>query len=313
MAACGAWRPTLSSSPSPPCGSAVKVVLAQSAGFCFGVRRAVEKSLAVASAAPGPVFTDGPLIHNPGMLAELGRHGVRVAENPEDLPPDATLIVRAHGIPPERRTRLLAAVPRLVDATCPEVARIQGLIRSRVARGRDILILGDAGHAEVVGLLGHAQGHGRVVSSPDEVAALPEALGPVTLVSQSTQDEETFAAVAAAVRERFPDAEVLDTICAATKNRQGELRSLAGAVDAIVVVGDRSSANSRRLAEIASRLRPTFLVRNADDIRPADFADARAIGLTAGASTPDDTIQTVLRRLQSLPSPSDPPATEPAS
>ena len=278
----------------------MKVVLAQSAGFCFGVRRAVEKALAVADQAHGPVFTDGPLIHNPGMLAELERRGIRVANEPEGLPDGATLIVRAHGIPPERRKRLLAAVPRLIDATCSEVARIQGLIRSRVAQGRAVLILGDAGHAEVIGLLGHAQGRGHVVSTPADVHALPADLGPVTLVSQSTQDVEIFAAVADAVRARYADAEVLDTICTATKNRQGELRDLAARVDAIVVVGSPTSANSRRLAEIASRLRPTLLVRDADDLRPADFAAARTVGLTAGASTPDDTIQAVRQWLEQL-------------
>lgn len=276
------------------------VVLAQSAGFCFGVRRAVDRALAVAAESSGPVYTDGPLIHNPGMLAELERRGIRVADNPAGLPPDATLIVRAHGIPPERRRALQALAPRLVDATCPEVARIQGLIRARVARGRTILILGDEGHAEVVGLLGHAQGHGHVVGSPSDVSRLPADLSDVTLVSQTTQDVETFDATARAVRERYPDAEILDTVCAATKNRQGELRALAEKTEKIVVVGSRTSANSLRLLEIASRLRPSVLVQGPDDLRAEDFAGVRTVGLTAGASTPDATIAAVREHLHSL-------------
>ena len=285
----------------------MQVLLAKSAGFCLGVRRAVEKAFATATESGDPVFTDGPLIHNPGMLAELERHGIHVADDLAALPAGATLIVRAHGIPPERRKTLLAATPRLVDATCPDVARIQGLIRSRIAQGRSIVILGDAGHAEVLGLLGHAQGRGHVVSNPDEVAALPADLGPVTLVSQSTQDEESFAAVADVVRARFPDAEILDTICDATKSRQRELRDLADRADMLVVVGSPTSANSRRLADIAAHLRPTVFVNDANDIRTDDFVSARIVGVTAGASTPDATIQAVLQRLRSLPSeaPSD--------
>ncbi len=281
----------------------MQVLLAKSAGFCSGVRRAVDRAIAIAAESPAPVFTDGPLIHNPGMLAELERHGIRVADNPSAVPPGATLVIRAHGISPERRRTLLATTSHLVDATCPEVARIQGLIRSCVARGHAVIILGDVGHAEVVGLLGHADGHGHVVSSAADVATLPTNLAPVTLVAQSTQDEDTFAAVAAAVRERFPDAEILDTICAATRSRQGALRELAARADVLVVVGSPSSANTRRLAEIGARLRPTLLVRDAADIRPADFATARVVGLTAGASTPDSAIHAVRAKLESLPTP----------
>ena len=281
----------------------MQVLLAKSAGLCFGVRRAVEKALSVAAESEVPVFTDGPLIHNPGMLAELERRGIRVSDDPAAVPSGATLIVRAHGIPPERRKALLAATPHLVDATCPEVARIQGIIRSRVGRGHTVVILGDAGHAEVVGLLGHAQGRGYVVASAADVAALPADLAPVTLVSQSTQDEDAFDAVAAAVCARFPGAEILDTICDATRSRQDELRELAARADMLVVVGSSTSANTRRLAAVGARHRPTILVRDADDIHPSDFAAARVVGLTAGASPPDAAIQAVRAKLESLPTP----------
>ena len=278
----------------------MEVVTAKSAGFCFGVRRAVEKALAVASESDGTIYTDGPLIHNPGMLAELERSGVVATDDPESLPEGAVLLVRAHGIPPERRRWLKSLPVRLVDATCPEVARIQGLIRARVAQGREILILGDEGHAEVVGLLGHAQGHGHVVRDAAAVESLPAPPLAVTLVSQTTQDAQAFEAVAEAVRTRYPGAEILDTVCAATKSRQGELRELAGRVDAMVVVGSPTSANTVRLAEIASRQCPSFLVRGPEDINPADFTGVRVVGLSAGASTPDATIEAVQQRLLSL-------------
>ena len=279
----------------------MEVLTARSAGFCFGVRRAVQRALAVAEEGQGDIYTDGPLIHNPGMLAELERHGVRTSREPERLPEGSVLLVRAHGIPPERRRFLQSLPVRLVDATCPEVARIQGLIRTRVAKGREILILGDEGHAEVVGLLGYSQGHGHVLRDAAAVAGLPAEWRDVTLVSQTTQDAAAFEAVAAAVRERYPDAEILDTVCAATKSRQGELADLARRAEAIVVVGSPTSANSVRLAEIAARLRPAFLVQGPDEIDPASFAEMRVVGLTAGASTPDATIEAVRERLRAIP------------
>ena len=280
----------------------MKVIQASSAGFCKGVRIAVEKALNTAAATPPPIFTDGPLIHNPGMLQTLESRGVSVADDPASLPEGATLLIRAHGISPEHRHALQALPLRLVDATCPEVARIQAQVRIHVSRGYDILIFGDAGHAEVEGLLGHAKGHGHVVEKPDDLDKVPSTVLRVCLVAQSTQCTDAYAAMANAVRRHWPDAVVLDTICDATKRRQAELAELAAAADRIVVVGSPQSANSRRLAEIASRLRPALLVENADALRPEDFAGVRAVGLTAGASTPDDVLQSVRARLESFPS-----------
>ncbi len=278
----------------------MRVIVADSAGFCFGVRRAVERAEAVAAEA-GRAFTDGPLIHNPGMLKELESKGIRVAGEETPIPEDGVLIIRAHGIPPERRKSLQARARRLIDATCPEVARIQGKIRAQVAKGRTVLILGDAGHAEVVGLLGHAGDSGRVVGSVADVEALEDVEGDVSLVSQSTQDGELFRDVAEAVTRRFPGAEVIDTICDATKRRQRELRSIAETVDKLVVVGSKTSANTRRLAEIAAALRPTVWVARAEELRAEDFIGARTVGVTAGASTPDPVIRDVRAWLESQP------------
>lgn len=285
----------------------MKVILIPSAGFCLGVRRAVDTALAAARNTAATVYTDGPLVHNDGILAALAQQGVCVAEDPlKGLPEGATLVIRAHGIAPERRHALAIIAGRLIDATCPDVARIQGLVRARAMRGGYVIILGDPGHAEVIGLLGHAAGRGRVVSGPDEIASLSTPNGPVTLVAQSTQDTELFAAVADAVRNRFPDVEILDTICEATRRRQTDVRTLAPTVDAFVVVGSSTSANTRRLAAIAARLRPTLLVADAADPRLADLADLAAVGLTAGASTPDDAIRAVYERLQNLPTGENP-------
>lgn len=278
----------------------MNVIVAKSAGFCWGVRRAVETARKTAESSGTTVFTDGPLIHNSHMMQRLEDSGVKQTSQPSSLPSDATLIVRAHGIPPERRTALESLPLHLVDATCPDVAKIQRVIRENTAKGRTILVLGDPGHAEVIGLLGYAGSRGHVVTSPHDVDKLPKDLQLVCLVSQSTQSEKIFAETAEAVLRRFPDATIVNTICNATRNRQAELEILAAACEVFVVVGSPASANTQRLAQIASTLRPTFVVDSAEELSPDDFSHFTNVAITAGASTPDFIIEKVTERLKSF-------------
>lgn len=275
----------------------MKVILAQSAGFCWGVRRAVDKARQLARDAR-PVFTDGPLIHNRQMMDQLKAEGVRETDNPASLP-DGILVVRAHGIPPDRRASLDKLPMTLEDATCPDVARIQKRIRDHARKGYSVVIFGDPGHAEVTGLLGYAEGRGLVVSHPADVAALPP-MHPVCLVSQSTQLPVSYEEVARAIRKRFPDAVVLDTICKSTRNRQRELMDMAERVDALVVVGGAHSANTLRLVELARSLKPTFHIETCDQLSPAKLRGFKTVGLTAGASTPAFIIDEVRNALEKM-------------
>ncbi len=277
----------------------MRVLTAQSAGFCWGVQQAVDKARRLALETGGAVHTDGPLIHNEQMLACLRAEGIRETDDPAALR-DGTLMIRAHGIPPSRRAWLAGLPVCLADATCRDVARIQGLIRKHAARGFHTVIFGDPEHAEVLGLLGFAEGRGHVVQSPKEVEALPAGLEPVCLVAQSTEFVDFYAAVAAAIRRRYPGAVVLDTICAATRERQAELGRLAREADAVVVVGGRASANTLRLVELARRDKPTFHVQTAADLDTAALRAFRTVALTAGASTPDFLIAEVRRALESV-------------
>ena len=280
----------------------MNVVRARHAGFCFGVRRAIEAAERVArEGGCAPVRTDGPLIHNAREVARLAALGVVACADPAALPKGATLLVRAHGIPPARRAWLDSLGLRVVDATCPNVTRIQRACAAAAAEGRAVLILGDAGHAEVVGLLGCAGPRAAVVDGPAAVLALPDPGAPVALVSQSTQSDALFRETAEAVLRRWPGARVENTICAATRDRQGDLGELAASCDAIVVVGSPESANTQRLFRLASALRPAFVVDSASQLRPADFAAFRTVGLTAGASTPDSLIAEVESALAALP------------
>jgi 4-hydroxy-3-methylbut-2-enyl diphosphate reductase len=233
------------------------------------------------------------------MLEQLSQERVLETEAPENLRV-GVLLIRAHGIPPERRAWLKTMQVPVFDATCPDVARIQGTIRSHARRGFHTIIFGEPDHPEVRGLLGFAEGHGHVVLTERDVAQLPPDLTPVCLVSQSTQFSGKFEKIAAAVRARYPDAEVADTICASTRRRQQELLDLAREVDAIVVVGGLHSANTMHLVELARELRPALHIQTAAEIDPAWFCNYRRVALTAGASTPDFVIREVEQKLRSL-------------
>ena len=199
----------------------LQVIVAEHAGFCWGVKRAVTLSRDAARHAPKPVHTYGPLIHNRSVISKLEQEGVRaLPESPQALPaPGATVIIRAHGIPPRDEQALRDAGLLLIDGTCPHVVRIQHSAAHAHAAGRTVVIIGDRDHAEIKGLLGYCAGRAFVVHSAEDVATLPAA-APLTVLAQSTLDETTFETITALIRARCPDAEVIDTRCAATARTQ---------------------------------------------------------------------------------------------
>jgi (E)-4-hydroxy-3-methyl-but-2-enyl pyrophosphate reductase len=279
----------------------MNVIRATAGGFCWGVRRAVDKVTQLAAEADGaPIYTDGPLIHNNQMIEDLEQCGVKATDTPEAAN-GQTLVVRAHGISPERRAYLKKLPLRLQDATCPDVAKIHAAIKKHVSQGYEIIIYGDEGHAEVTGLAGYAGDHGHIVGNLAEVDSLP-AMEKVAVVSQTTQFPPHYAELADAIKARYPDAKILDTICTSTKNRLMELAELATRVDAFVVVGGAHSANTVRLFEVAAELKPTHHIQTASQLDPTWFTNLHTIGLTAGASTPDfiiDEVQAALEQISS--------------
>ena len=277
----------------------MKIRVAKTAGFCWGVRRAIDRVLELRAKTAGEIQTLGPLIHNPQALEMLEQKGIDIAESLEDLS-GGTVVIRTHGISPAVRSELQERNLTICDGTCPRVAHIQSLIRRCGRVGKQVVIAGDPGHAEVVGLMGCAGEAGHVVPRAADVATLPE-LDRVALVAQTTFGEAEFAEIVDAVRERFPGVEVFDTICDSTHNRQREVRELAGDCDVIVVIGGRGSANTRRLAELAGSLgAPTSHVESDDELQPQMFDGARTVGVTAGASTPHWMIQRVVERIEAI-------------
>ncbi|MFO7965216.1 MAG: 4-hydroxy-3-methylbut-2-enyl diphosphate reductase [Desulfobacterales bacterium] len=278
----------------------MKIIPAKTAGFCMGVRRAVEVALDAPLRYTPPIFTFGPLIHNPQVLDLLEEKDIRVMD---EVPAQGhgTVIIRAHGVPPEKKEQLTQAGYHVIDATCPRVIKVQRIIEKHAARGYATIIIGDEEHPEVIGLRGYAGGKGYVAGSFRELDAL-ETFEKAVIVAQTTQNIRFYEEIKRWVQQRHPHYRVFDTICDSTEKRQDEVRRLAKEVDVFVVVGGFESGNTRRLAGIAKESgKPAFHVETESDLNPVLFANARRVGLTAGASTPNWIIKRVYRALETMP------------
>ena len=277
----------------------MKVIVANCAGACYGVNRALKK-LDAAVFHGAKVRTLGPLIHNPRLVAKLESRGILVADSPEDAEPGETLVIRSHGVAPEVIEGAEARGLIVEDATCPHVAQAHKAAAELGAEGRLVIVVGELGHPEVDGICAHVRG-GNVIVVPtpqDLPEDLPERIG---VVVQTTQSRAALEAVVDELERRGKDVKVYDTICNATRNRQDAARELAQSVDCAVVIGGRNSGNTRRLAEICSEVCPnTHHIETASEIDPAWFAGCETVGVTAGASTPQEQIDEVVSFLMEL-------------
>lgn len=279
----------------------MKVKLAKTVGFCMGVRRAMEIVLTEINKGTRPLYTYGPLIHNRQVSALLETKGVKAIDRIEGLH-DGTIVIRAHGIPPSERRRIKSAGMRIRDATCPRVAAVQAIISSRTKQGYHAIIVGDKDHPEVMGLMGYAHGKARAIKSAEEVAQLPR-MKKLFVVAQTTQSGENFREVVKAIQERFPEALIFDTICDATHSRQEEVRAFSGQVDGLVVVGGYNSGNTQRLVQISREAgMPTFHVETEKELAKEKLAAMEVVGVTAGASTPNWMIKSIVREIEGIQS-----------
>ncbi len=278
----------------------MKIVLAKTAGFCMGVRRAVEMALEAPNHYQPPIFTFGPLIHNPQVMDLLEERGIRVIhEIPEKG--NGTVLIRAHGVPPEIQEKLKTAGFTVIDATCPRVIKVQTIIDKHARSGSATIIIGDREHPEVAGLLGYARKNGHVAGSLEELIRLP-VFRDAVIVAQTTQNTRLFEEIKAWTAQKYPHYKIFDTICGSTENRQAEIRRMAEDVDAVVVVGGKDSGNTQRLANIAKETgKPVLHIETESELDVSFLENVRKIGLTAGASTPNWIIKRVYRALETLP------------
>ena len=283
----------------------MRILVADSLGFCFGVRDAL--AVAEQTAAPQSVTLHGELVHNERVLAQLAERGFRSASERERdaLPPTPLVMITAHGVSNRERARLEQGGKQLIDTTCPLVERVHRAAQMLAAEGRHVLVIGRPGHVEARGIVEDLDS-GEIVESAADVKTYP--CGRLGIVCQSTTPPRLAAEVNAAIRAANPQADIrfVDTICQPTRDRQDAVVRLLPLVDAMVVVGGRNSNNTRELAALCrDRGVPAFHVQSAGDLELDWFRGCRVVGLTAGTSTLDTTIEDVRRRLEGMPEAED--------
>lgn len=264
----------------------------------MGVRRAVDMVLDASNLSSEPIFTYGPLIHNPQVLKMLEEKKIyRI----NDIPEKGTgiVLIRAHGVPPEDEQALKKAGFTVINATCPRVVRVQVIIHKYAKKGYSTIIIGDEKHPEVVGLLGYARGKGHTITTMDQLMALPRFENAV-VVAQTTQNTAFYDEIKKWCEANAPHYRVFDTICGSTEKRQTEIRQLAQVNDAVVVVGGKQSGNTRRLAQIASDTgKPAAHIEDVSQIDYSRISSAKSVAITAGASTPNWIINEAYAQIES--------------
>ncbi|MCM8770142.1 MAG: 4-hydroxy-3-methylbut-2-enyl diphosphate reductase [Candidatus Omnitrophica bacterium] len=278
----------------------MKVVVASSAGFCFGVRRAIEMAEQTVRCGKEVVVL-GDIVHNQDVVQRIQQSGVkkitRLGKGEGKI-----LLIRAHGCSQRQFQEAILRGYKIVDATCPMVKHIHRLAQKSKQEGKHLVVIGDRDHDEVRGILGQVKGKVTVFRSDEPIPweKLVKA-GPLTVVVQSTEDLEKVERLRRQLRQRLKNVKFYNTICQPTRNKQKEIRCLPLEHDMVIVIGSRNSANTRRLFEIARVLNPkTYWVQSAEEVQPTWLEDIESVGVTAGASTPDEITQAVVQRLQSL-------------
>ena len=268
----------------------------------MGVRRAVSiLEEALNDTRESPLATFGPLIHNPQVVASYESRGVRCLTRPEEVRPGERVVIRAHGVPSQVRKELMEKGGEIIDATCPKVAQSIRKAREAEDRGRQIILVGDAGHGEMLAIAGSLNNPGKVqVIADSEQARAIELSGQISLIAQTTFDEEQYNTISRIISTRTGDCQMEKSICPATRHRQEAVKKLAAQVDGVVVIGGRNSANTRRLFELAlaSGVK-AWQVEGPDDV-PEEVGRLAVVGISAGASTPDRSIQITAARIEEL-------------
>lgn len=272
------------------------ITIAHHAGFCFGVKRALEL-VEEMRANHSEVATLGEIIHNPQVVEQLRRDGVRTVDSPGEMS-EGTLVISCHGVGPGVREEAEDAGLEVIDATCPFVARAQKMVASLADEGYDIIIFGDQGHREVIGLEGYGQGRARIIQQVDEADDLPYS-SKLGVVVQTTQEIDLYLELLARLGKKCRELRAFNTICEATRQRQDAAVELAREVDLMLVLGGRNSANTRRLAEVCAGAGVEVRhIETAAEIAPEWLQGVERIGITAGASTPEWVISEVVTRLK---------------
>ena len=276
----------------------MEVRLAETAGFCFGVRRAVDTVYEQVNSCEGEkIYTYGPIIHNDEVVKDLKNKGVSVLNTLEELEAltEGTVIIRSHGVAKRVYEILEQRGVKCVDATCPFVKKIHRIVEKESAKGKYIIIIGDEKHPEVQGIMGWAEGNVSVIKTEEEAQgySAPEN-AEICIVAQTTFNYNKFKYLVEIISKKSYNINVLNTICSATKERQTEAESIAKEVDAMIVIGDKHSSNTQKLFEICSNAcNNTYYIQTLEDLNMNQLKSVKTVGITAGASTPKNIIEEV--------------------
>lgn len=284
----------------------MKVKVAETAGFCFGVKRAVDKVYELIDTEQKPIYTLGPIIHNEGVVADLEARGVHVIteadlDSPDDTLQNGTVVIRSHGVGKAIYDKLKEKNISYVDVTCPFVLKIHRIVEKESLAGNHIIIIGDKDHPEVQGICGWCQGPYTVIRNKEEAEAfVPQKGKKISIVSQTTFNYNKFKdLVEILCKKRYDNnvlniLNILNTICNATEERQREAKNIAGEVDTMLVVGGRHSSNTQKLFEICKKeCGNTYYIQTPVDLDSEMFQCSSYVGITAGASTPNKIIEEV--------------------
>ena len=275
----------------------MEVIVAKTAGFCFGVKRAVEQVYEQIEKAKKPVYTYGPIIHNEFVVKDLEKKGVCVLNTEEELSAltDGIVVIRSHGVGKHIYDLLEAHHITVVDATCPFVKKIHRIVEKQTAEGRRVIIIGSPEHPEVQGIRGWGNDTTLVVEKPEQIDdLLLSKEEKLCIVSQTTFNYKKFQDLVEKFEKKGYDILVLNTICNATQERQVEARRIASEVDAMIVIGGKHSSNTQKLYEICQKeCKNTYFIQSLGDFNPECVNSVRSVGITAGASTPNQIIEEV--------------------
>lgn len=268
----------------------MKIIIAEHSGFCFGVNRAMNLAwnTLVENDGNKPIYSVGPLIHNDQAMEKYIQNGLAIEEEVEKIEKKSIAIVRSHGLPKVFYDRMDGKDINIVDATCPFVSKIQRIVHEKCSQGYKIIIVGDKKHPEVIGINGWAENSSIVINSLEEASALDQDIkNNYAVVVQTTFNIEKYNEIETELMKRLKNVEFHNTICYATKERQDSALELSKKVDVMIVVGGRSSSNTKKLADICSKNTRTILVETANELDINEIGRPETIGISAGASTPD--------------------------
>jgi (E)-4-hydroxy-3-methyl-but-2-enyl pyrophosphate reductase len=278
----------------------VDVIVADNAGFCFGVKRAIKMANEAIDQDPASVKALGPLIHNPQVVASFRNRGLEVVSELEQVDQGSTVIIRSHGVGPDVKSGAESRGLKIVDTTCPFVTKAQQYAAKLVEENYKVVMIGDQHHPEVIGVIAHTGGKAIVIDTVAEAEAL-KFIPRMGVVFQTTHAIGHVQEIVGALLKRGKEVRVFNTLCGATTSMQKTAVELAPSVEAMVIVGGRQSANTAQLAEVCRKVNPrVYQVESADEIVPEWFQGMRQIGVSAGASTPDEVIAEVVDRLTQI-------------